>query len=285
MRVHAVLFDLGGVILRTEYQAPREHLAERLHVTYEDLDKIVFGSETARLASLGTISTAQHWAAVIWLGLPASQTDQIREEFFAGDVLDRDVLEFVRALRPRRKTGLISNGWPDLREYISRQHFADAFDNLVISAEVGMMKPAREIYELALHNLDVEHSLAALVDDAPENVGAASQLGMHGICSGPAQCAASWLALDHDQRRRAENSGAGWILRLSSLRLDRTRHTLRWARGRVSRPMLLETGSGEWSSARQHRCGRLPSPSIIIATRLRSDRKPETSLHRSHARL
>jgi len=182
MRVHAVLFDLGGVILRTEYQAPREHLAERLHVTYEDLDKIVFGSETARLASLGTISTAQHWAAVISrLGLPASQTDQIRAEFFAGDVLDRDLLEFVRALRPRRKTGLISNGWPDLREYISRQHFEDAFDTLVISAEVGMMKPAREIYELALHNLEVEPSQAAIVDDAPENIRAASQLGMHGI--------------------------------------------------------------------------------------------------------
>ena len=182
MNVYAVLFDLGGVILRTEYQAPREHLAERLHITYEDLDQIVFASETARLASLGTISIAQHWAAVISrLGLPASQTDQIRAEFFAGDVLDRDLLEFVRSLRPRRKTGLISNGWPDLREYISRQHFEDAFDTLVISAEVGMMKPAREIYELALHNLQVEPSQAAFVDDAPENVRAASDMGMHGI--------------------------------------------------------------------------------------------------------
>jgi len=43
------------------------------------------------------------------------------------------------------------------------------------------MKPAREIYELALHNLEVEPSQAALVDDAPENIRAASQLGMHGI--------------------------------------------------------------------------------------------------------
>ena len=182
MKVQAVLFDLGGVILRTEYQAPREHLAERLHVTYEDLDQIVFASESARLASMGSISTAQHWAAVVSrLGRPASETDQIRSEFFAGDVLDRDLLEFARSLRPRRKTGLISNGWPDLREYISRQHFEDAFDTLVISAEVGITKPRREIYELALHNLGVGPPQTALVDDDPENVRAASELGIHGI--------------------------------------------------------------------------------------------------------
>ena len=30
MTIRAVFFDLGGVILRTEYQAPRQQLAERL---------------------------------------------------------------------------------------------------------------------------------------------------------------------------------------------------------------------------------------------------------------
>ena len=195
--IHAVLFDLGGVILRTEYQAPREHLAERLHVTYEDLDKIVFAGESARLASLGSISVAQHWETVVSrLGRPQSEIDQIRTEFFAGDVLDRDLVGFIRSLRPRRKTGLISNGWPDLRDYISRQHFEDAFDTLVISAEVGMMKPRREIYELALHNLGVEPPQTALVDDAPENVRAAAELGMRGIVfESPAQVRGELAAL------------------------------------------------------------------------------------------
>ncbi len=47
MSIKAVFFDLGGVILRTEYQAPRQHLAERLQMEYDDLVKIVFDSETA----------------------------------------------------------------------------------------------------------------------------------------------------------------------------------------------------------------------------------------------
>ena len=182
MNVRAVLFDLGGVILRTEHQAPREHLAERLNMTYEDLDKIVFASETSRLASFGKLSTEQHWAAVVKrLGLTPSEAGQAYAEFFAGDIPDQELLDFIRSLRPSHKTGLISNGWPDLRDYITRSGFLDAFDTLVISAEVGLMKPDLKIYQLALSRLDVQASQSVMVDDTPVNVEAADELGMHGI--------------------------------------------------------------------------------------------------------
>jgi epoxide hydrolase-like predicted phosphatase len=182
MSIRAVLFDLGGVILRTEHQAPREHLAERLNMTYEDLDKAVFASETSRLASVGKLSTEQHWAALMKrLGLPSGEAEQVYGEFFAGDVLDHQLIDFIRSLRPACRTGLISNGWPDLRDYIRRSGFLDAFDTLIISAEVGLMKPDPKIYELALRTLDVPASHSVLVDDTPVNVEAANELGMHGI--------------------------------------------------------------------------------------------------------
>jgi len=182
MTVRAILWDLGGVILRTEYQAPREHLAERLNMTYEDLSKVVFASETARLASVGAITTDQHWAAVVErLGRPVAEAKTIREEFFAGDVIDWALVGYLRSVRPRHKTALISNGWPDLREYIVRNHFADAFDVLVISAEAGVMKPEAQIYEAALERLQVKSDQAVFVDDTLANVEAAVALGMRGI--------------------------------------------------------------------------------------------------------
>jgi len=64
MTIRAVYFDLGGVIVRTEFQAPRQHLAERFGVEYDVLVKQVFDSETADQASLGLISEQKHWAAV-----------------------------------------------------------------------------------------------------------------------------------------------------------------------------------------------------------------------------
>jgi len=182
MILRAIFFDLGGVILRTEYQAPRERLAERLNMTYEDINKIVFESETARKASLGEVSVDEHWRAVMRrLRLPASEAKTIRAEFFAGDVIDRDLLNFIRSLRPRYKTGVISNAWGDLRDYIVKHQLDDAFDMLIISAEIGMMKPQPMIYQLALKQARVEAKEAAFVDDTPKNVEAANALGMHGI--------------------------------------------------------------------------------------------------------
>ncbi len=182
MTIRAIFFDLGGVIVRTEYQGPREQLAERLNMTYEDINKIVFESDTSRKASLGQISTGEHWEAVTRrLKRPPSETKSIREEFFAGDVVDRDLIGFIRSLRPRYGTGIISNAWPDLRDYVAGNKFDDAFDSLIISAEVGVMKPEAKIYQIALDRLKVRANEAAFVDDMPANIEAARALGMQGI--------------------------------------------------------------------------------------------------------
>jgi putative hydrolase of the HAD superfamily len=182
MSVEAVFFDLGGVILRTEYQAPREHLAERLGLSYEALVILVFDGEGARRASLGEITAAQHWEAVARrVGMPPAAVPALRDEFFGGDVLDRSLLNLIRDLRPDRKTGLISNAWLDLRDYIRKNRFEDAFDSIVISAEVGILKPEGAIFQLALDAVGVMAERSVMIDDMPENIKAARALGMRGI--------------------------------------------------------------------------------------------------------
>ncbi len=182
MTVRAIFFDLGGVIVRTDYQAPREHLAERLNTTYEDLSRIVFASESSYQASIGAITTEAHWEAVTRrLGRPVSEAQAIREEFFAGDVVDLGLLALIRSLRPRYKTGVISNAWPDLRQDLVNKKVIDAFDALIVSAEVGVMKPDPRIYEIAMDQLGVAPQESIFLDDTPVNVDAARALGMQGI--------------------------------------------------------------------------------------------------------
>jgi len=182
MTFRAVFFDLGGVILRTEYQAPREYLAGRLGMEYENLVRLVFESETSRKASIGAISSDEHWASVVQkLNRPASEAKTIHDEFFAGDILDRNLLGFIRFLHPRYKTGLISNAWGDLREWIVSEKIDDAFDCMIISAEVGVMKPKAEIYLLALEQLGVSPAEAIFVDDFIKNVEGAQAVGMNAI--------------------------------------------------------------------------------------------------------
>ena len=180
--IKAVFFDLGGVIVRTEYQSPRQHLAERLGMEYEDLEKLVFAGPSGQRASIGDISAEEHWAEVTRrLRRPDSETESIREEFFAGDVIDREIVSFLRTLRLHYHVGLISNAWPDLRDYIVKQKFDDAFDHMVISAEVGVMKPDAKIYQIALEQTGVSPDEAVFVDDFIENIDGCEALGMHGI--------------------------------------------------------------------------------------------------------
>lgn len=182
MTVRAVFFDLGGVIVRTEYQAPRQRLAEQFGMDYEDIEKVVFGGSSAARATVGEIAEEEHWKNVMkTLKLPAGEVQRVKSEFFGGDVIDRDLVEFLRSLKPTYKVGAISNAWNGLRAFMEREKFADVFDAIVISAEVGAAKPAEKIYRIALEKLQVKPQEAVFVDDFIENIEACEKLGMQGI--------------------------------------------------------------------------------------------------------
>lgn len=182
MSIRAVFFDLGGVIVRTEYQSPRERLAERLGMEYDDLNKIVFDSETGYQASIGAITSQQHWESVMKrLKRPFEEMTAVRDEFFAGDIVDREILNFLRSLRGSYRTGLISNAWSDLRDYIVREKMDDAFDHIIISAEVGVAKPEAKIYKIALEQAGVSPNEAVFVDDFYVNIEGCEKVGIKGI--------------------------------------------------------------------------------------------------------
>ena len=182
MTIKAVFFDLGGVIVRTEFQTPRQQLADRLGIDYDDLNKLVFDSDTSNRASVGEISSEEHWLSVIQrLRRPAEERQSIRDEFFAGDIVDRTLVEYIRSLRPRHKTGLISNAWGDLRDFIVREKFDDAFDKMIISAEVGAMKPEPKIFQIALQQFGVKPEEAVFVDDFYVNIEGCEKVGIRGI--------------------------------------------------------------------------------------------------------
>jgi epoxide hydrolase-like predicted phosphatase len=178
----AVFFDFGGVIMRTEYQAPRQHLAERFKLDYDDIDKIVFGSESARRASVGEIAEEAHWAEVLKrVKLPLSEKKAFLDQFFGGDVIDRKLVEYLRSLRGKVHTGLISNAWSGLRDFITREKLIDIFDTVIISAEVGVVKPGAKIYDIALEQAGVRADEAVFVDDVVANIQACEKVGMKGV--------------------------------------------------------------------------------------------------------
>jgi HAD superfamily hydrolase (TIGR01509 family) len=111
-----------------------------------------------------------------------------RPAVVADGLLDRQLRRFERAhamtALVRRahaagiRTALLSNSWGT--DY-PRDGWADMFDVVVISGEVGMRKPEREIFEHTLRLLDLPAAACVFVDDLPHNVRAAVQIGFVGV--------------------------------------------------------------------------------------------------------
>jgi epoxide hydrolase-like predicted phosphatase len=183
MTIRAVIFDLGGVLVRTEDPQPRQKLAERLGMTLEELYVLFFESETARLATLGQATQQQHVEKMrAALGVSPEAFEQIWEQFWAGDRVDYELVNRLRALRGRCATALLSNAWDTMRAMVEQTwKFDDAFDLMVISAEVGLAKPDERIYRYTVERLGLQPQECIFVDDFSRNVNAAREFGLQAI--------------------------------------------------------------------------------------------------------
>lgn len=118
------------------------------------------------------------------LGLDTEQTDAfVRDvwDLYCG-VPDQTMIDFVRSLRPAYRTGLLSNAVDGARREESKRYGLDTLaDDLVYSHEVHLAKPDPAIYLLACERLNVMPPESVFVDDRPENVSAAADLGIHAI--------------------------------------------------------------------------------------------------------
>lgn len=181
--IKAVIFDMGGVILRTVDQSKRDAMAEQLGTTRHEIEKALFFSSSSDQAEIGAISDVEHWQTVLkHFHQPPEIYEQMHQDFFSGDAIDLDIIAYIRSLKKYYKVGLLSNAWTDAREKLTQMHdFLGVFDVSIFSAEVGLRKPDARIYNLILEKLGVKPQESIFVDDFSENVRAAAQLGIWAV--------------------------------------------------------------------------------------------------------
>ena len=182
-RIKAVIWDMGGVLLRTENREPRTALASKFGLTYEMLESIVYGSRSATQAAKGTIPVREHWKSVqTLLKIPDNELREFKVSFWAGDKVDEALVAWIDQLRPQYKTALLSNAWENMREKAEKHYpFLHAFDVSVFSAEIKMAKPDSAFFQWMLDRLQVSAGESIFVDDMLDNVLAAKKLGIHAV--------------------------------------------------------------------------------------------------------
>lgn len=182
-KIKAVLWDLGGVILRTEDWEPRQRWEAELGLERGELHKLVFEGELGKQAALGLSDAAAIWRSIgRQLSLSGDRLEQLRDDFWSGDRIDDHLTGVIRSLRPEHKTGLLSNAWPGVRGMLEGPwKLADAFDITVLSCEVGLAKPDPRIYQHALDQLALEPGEVIFLDDFQRNIDGARKIGMQAI--------------------------------------------------------------------------------------------------------
>ncbi len=178
----------GAVLGRWIEPLPGEmspvHQLERGEIAVEDFEHML----SSALAHEGSTVEAQGLVSTMFADLA------IYEDSMTSLV--------TRAHAAGVRTGLLSNSWG--HDY-DRSDWLDMFDVVVISGEVGMRKPEREIFELTLDRMGLPAGECVFIDDMAHNVAAAAKAGLAGIVHRTFDETASELD--------ALFPGAGWIHR------------------------------------------------------------------------
>jgi putative hydrolase of the HAD superfamily len=114
------------------------------------------------------------------IGVREDRHEGLVDRLFAGMRPEEGMIEALRRARAAGlKTGLISNSWG--RGRYDRDSFAELFDGVVISGEVGLYKPQPEIFRLGAERVGLTPPDCVFVDDLRENCEGAEAVGMTAV--------------------------------------------------------------------------------------------------------
>ena len=130
-------------------------------------------------ASLGKIASRDLWAQ---LGFNEADIPMIERSYLEKSfTLDAEFLPCAKALKSRYGIALLTNDVSEWSKYLRGYHGIEPFiDAAFVSGDLGVRKPDPRIYSIALETLGVRPNECLFIDDYPERVGAACELG---ICS------------------------------------------------------------------------------------------------------
>ena len=93
--------------------------------------------------------------------------------------LNTDLLTFIKSLRSKYKTAILSNANNGVIEKkVGKKWLDEAFDEIVISAKEGKIKPDPKLYETICSRLNVKPKDCIYIDDRQIFVDVAERLGM-----------------------------------------------------------------------------------------------------------
>lgn len=180
--IKAVIWDLAGVVLHTVKGTFNTLLAERLDAPLAEIERITASKEND-LWDMNEIDDDTFYTFLLTeLNMPMEKK-AIIESFVLDDFyVDQEMLSYIIQLRESVTTMLLTNFPAHVHDFMRTDWIVDgAFDHIIASCDVKLLKPDPAIYSLALERLGCDPEESVFIDDRDVNVVAAQALGINGI--------------------------------------------------------------------------------------------------------
>lgn len=169
--IRGIIFDCFGVL----YQGSIAHLYE--------LTPKAKQAELANLSLSSDYGYISHDDFVTQAGQLTGKLPAEIEAIMRSDhIRNTAMIDYVRTLRPRYKVALLSNvGRGVIDRLFSAGELAELFDVVVLSSEVGIVKPDTAIFNFTSDKLGISAEECLMVDDLEVNIDGAVATGMQGV--------------------------------------------------------------------------------------------------------
>ena len=181
--IDVIVFDLGGVIVNVNFGSPLGKLFDNSGTVSNtlkdgsDFSSLLLQYETGKISAVDFHDQIRDHL----------ETELSFDEFIS---ISNDAIEsaddgidgIVKTLSKKYQLAILSNTNPVHYEHIKEKYsIIGLFDHILLSYEMGTMKPDIEAYEKLIHATSKPPSQHLFIDDRIENISAAKEIGMDGI--------------------------------------------------------------------------------------------------------
>lgn len=183
MSIKNVVFDVGNVLVRWDPQ----HIVSQVFPQQPDsltLARSIFKHQIWFDLNLGLITEAQalqHYHQM--LGIELNTLQQMAEIIKESLILLPESVQLLKNLHQSAfNLYALTDNTHEIMAYLRQKYdFWPLFKGVVVSAEVGCLKPSEKIYRYLLDTYQLKAEETVFIDDLAANVAGAQALGIHAV--------------------------------------------------------------------------------------------------------
>ena len=208
--IKAIIFDYGNVLCLPQPAEDIQAMAAAVNMPLDDFTKIYWRDRTAY--DRAEMEPPEYWGRLTGRQLDAAEVAKLVDlDNRSWTHPNEKTLAYVDAAKRKHlRTALLSNLPAGLKTVLENDcNWLPDFDVRTYSCDVRKTKPDPGIYEECVRALGVKHPEAVFLDDRPENVKGAMEIGIRAVLFQSAEQALTDLRTQYGVNLQPDGRPAG----------------------------------------------------------------------------